>query len=158
MRVTTFLKKHPDRLEDVYRRIKKFTNTSGECHEWTGEMRAGYPVIAVRLNGKRRRFLVHRTVWEKKHGPTKLTIDHVCRNKLCVRMHRDHLEAVTNGENVRRENAALHGSNPPHVCKRGHKGEYRKAKNGKLYCMGCHREQARERYHRLNGAMQKRAA
>lgn len=147
MRVTDFLKKHPERLEDVYRRIRLHTDTRGECHEWKSEMRDGYPVIAVRLNGKRRRFLVHRVVWEKRYGPTKLTIDHVCRNKRCLRLHRQHLEAVTNGENVRRQNVALHGSNPPHSCKNGHRDEYAKDTYGRLYCKHCRRDASLAWYH-----------
>lgn len=143
MRVTDYLKDHPDRLAAVYERMKRLTDTTGECHVWTSETFRGYPVLAVRLNGTRRRFKVHRMVWEKKHGPTKLTIDHVCRNKLCVRLHKDHLEAVTAGENVRRENIALHGSNPPHRCKNNHKNLYAVDRQGKHYCKGCHRDAAR---------------
>lgn len=44
----------------------------------------------------------HRYAYELAYGPIAegLVIDHLCRNKPCVRP--DHLEAVTNAENIRR--------------------------------------------------------
>lgn len=48
---------------------------------------------------------VHRALYEAHHGPQPgLDIDHLCRNRRCVRL--DHLEAVTRQENIRRRDAA----------------------------------------------------
>ncbi len=52
-----------------------------------------------------RKIMAHRFAYEEANGPVPegLELDHLCRNRLCVRP--DHLEAVTHTENVRR---ALH--------------------------------------------------
>jgi hypothetical protein len=72
----------------------------GECWVWLGALNAaGY--------GHLRRFgYAHRLSWEMLRGPIPqgMTIDHLCRNRKCVRP--DHLEVVSRAENVRRENAS----------------------------------------------------
>ncbi len=59
---------------------------------------AGYGVM--RINGKNRQ--VHCIEYEKVHGPIPkgMYIDHLCRVPACINP--DHLEMVTNAENVRR--------------------------------------------------------
>lgn len=59
-----------------------------DCWEWTGKAASGYGA--------------HRRVYEWLRGPVPegLELDHLCRNKLCVRP--DHLEPVTRAENMRR--------------------------------------------------------
>lgn len=54
----------------------------------------------VRINNKGLR--AHRVAYEEKFGPIPhgLVIDHLCRQPMCVNP--DHLEAVTQGENIRR--------------------------------------------------------
>lgn len=77
------------------------------CHLWTaadsGTGRGG---------GDRRMWLdgqtiaAHKVNWTNEHGiiPGKKTLDHLCRQRLCVR--EDHLEMVTQKENaIRREKA-----------------------------------------------------
>ena len=58
----------------------------------------GYGVFM--LNGKQLK--AHRFMYEQVHGPIPegLVIDHRCSNPSCVRP--DHLDAVTQGENVQR--------------------------------------------------------
>jgi hypothetical protein len=79
-----------------------------DCWIWLGPVnRSGY--------GHLRRFgYVHRLAWELLRGPIPegMTVDHLCRNRVCVRP--DHLELVTRAENIRRENAARK------CCPRGH--------------------------------------
>lgn len=84
------------------------------CWVWRGEIIArGYG--RVRVGGKKK--LVHRVVFEYFNGtiPDGLVIDHLCRNQLCVNP--EHLEPVTQGENVRRWHEA---KGLPAICKNGH--------------------------------------
>lgn len=88
------------------------------CWSWTGQInRGGYGHIGLRrLQGQH----AHRVIYELTYGPIPdgLHIDHLCRNRACVNP--DHLEAVTNHENM------LRGISRPAVnarktqCKRGH--------------------------------------
>lgn len=57
----------------------------------------------------------HRLVYEYEVGPIPdgLTIDHLCRNTICVNP--SHMEPVTNAENARRASILLVGQ-----CYRGH--------------------------------------
>ena len=82
----------------------------GECWLWRGWVRnaplgqgGGYGHF--RLDGRQQR--VHRLAYEYLVGdiPDDLTIDHLCRNRSCVRP--DHLEVVTPIENT------LRGVSPP---------------------------------------------
>ena len=72
------------------------------CWLWTGSgngaMRGDYGMLHI--DG--RWAMAHRVSYEMFRGPipTGLVIDHLCRTHRCVRP--DHLEAVTNGENVLR--------------------------------------------------------
>lgn len=149
--------KTAEELKDFYRRFDaRLDKTSSPigCWLWKGEVfkRSGYGRVAIERDGKRKRFWVHQIAYEKKHGtlPKGKVTDHRCRTKLCCNP--KHLEAVTNGENVRRRNASVNGSEPGEKCKRGHIGEYRHDKDGKLYCMGCHRDAAYQRRQRTKQA------
>lgn len=87
------------RLENLEGRFWRKVNKTSACWEWTGSLFPnGYGCF--RLNGQS--VLAHRVSYEFAHEaiPIGLVIDHKCRNKKCVNP--DHLEAVTNGENVRR--------------------------------------------------------
>lgn len=88
----------------------KFTVGDG-CWEWTGTRNdSGYGVV--------RKQRAHRAVYELMVGPIpdRLTLDHLCRNRACVRP--DHLEPVTREENVRR---GIHGGNALKThCPAGH--------------------------------------
>lgn len=72
--------------------------TESGCWEWTGARSRGYGLLAVNY----RRWKAHRLSWELFRGPIPddLTIDHLCRNKACFNP--DHLEPVTQAENLRR--------------------------------------------------------
>lgn len=84
--------------QDVHRFWAKIEITP-KCWNWTGSKSAnGYGLFS--LNGGNVR--AHRCSHVMFIGPIPkgLVIDHLCGNKMCVRP--AHLEAVTNGENIRR--------------------------------------------------------
>ena len=68
---------------------------------------------------------VHIVMWTNEHGyiPGNRELDHICRNRLCVRPDDGHLELVSHSKNIKRQwqarkAAALIGHNggPPLVC------------------------------------------
>lgn len=100
------------RRDEIRNRImaRVVENDETGCWIWTGPTSgeegrgAGYPRMS--LGGQT--VAVHLVMWTNEHGyiPGKKEIDHVCRNRLCVRPHPDHLELVTRKRNaLRREQA-----------------------------------------------------
>lgn len=77
------------------------------CWIWTGPTSgsegrgAGYPRMS--LGGQT--VAVHLVMWTNEHGyiPGKKELDHVCRNRLCVRPDPKHLELVTRKRNILRQ-------------------------------------------------------
>lgn len=77
------------------------------CWIWTGPTSgdtgrgAGYPRMS--LGGQT--VAVHLVMWTNEHGyiPGKKELDHVCRNRLCVRPEPEHLELVTRKRNIQRQ-------------------------------------------------------
>src|SRR5262245_41033575 len=98
-------------LASAIRRFEARVDRSGTCAQWTGPlMPGGYG----RIGFKGRNIFVHRFAYMVAFGaiPPGLHIDHLCRNRVCVRI--DHLEAVTPEENGRRAKT-IEGA-----CGRGH--------------------------------------
>jgi hypothetical protein len=97
----------------------RFQVAANGCWEWTGSRTSDrvYPRFCV---AKTRYVLAHRWSYEHYVGPIPdgLTIDHLCRNTLCVNP--KHLEPVTAVENVMRgEGVCAQNARKTH-CKRGH--------------------------------------
>lgn len=115
---------------------------SGTCWLWTGgQYGDGYGKFST--DGV---FVAaHRFAWDVTHGwpvPADLTIDHLCRVRLCVNP--SHMEVVTRGENSRRGGgsaiAAANARARTH-CKHGHaftpENTYRDPKHGNRGCRTC---------------------
>jgi len=105
----------PKQRKTLYERLWEKVDSSGgpdSCWLWTGAktMRRPewpedhrYGVISEGPKGASRTYRVHRVAWESVNGPIPegLTIDHLCRVKLCCNP--AHLEPVTFAENTRRQ-------------------------------------------------------
>jgi hypothetical protein len=73
------------------------------CMAWTSHHAAhGYAQFNRKRDGAWKALPAHRESWELTNGhvPDGYEIDHLCRNRSCVRP--DHLELVTHTENLRR--------------------------------------------------------
>jgi hypothetical protein len=117
---------------------KRVDRTAGPlgCWLWIGSVNAsGYGKFhAFNLH---KTFFAHRAMYEASVGPIppKMTIDHLCRQKLCINP--AHLEVVTAAENVRRYAESISAA-----CRRGHPKteEYGKRdRKGSWVCASCKR-------------------
>ena len=98
-------------------------DTSGPgCWEWRGGVSSeGYGEFYRSLGEEGGRTMrAHRYAYEVCVGPIPegLQLDHLCRNRRCVRQ--SHLEAVTLTENVMRGNGAAANNARKTHCRRGH--------------------------------------
>lgn len=103
--------------ERAINRFWRDTKKTDTCWLWLNKKNhGGYGVIFA--EGKNQ--LVHRYAWRLMRGPIErpLTLDHLCRNKLCVNP--DHLEPLSSRDNtLRGYNPAANNRRKTH-CIRGH--------------------------------------
>lgn len=93
------LKKVADQaVERTIARFWSYVDKTPSCWIWTGWSNGRYPGFSI----GRTKVYAHRFSYELANGPIPegMTIDHLCRNKMCVNP--AHLEAVTNQQNVLR--------------------------------------------------------
>lgn len=127
---------------------------SGGCLLWVrGKDRDGYGVFS--LYGASRR--AHRLAYELMRGPIPdgLVIDHLCKMPACINP--SHMEAVTNGENVRRGEGPYAVNARKTHCVNGHElteeNSYGPPSAPTVrYCRTCRRLRGRERDRRRRTA------
>ena len=124
------------------------------CWLWTDPLRDGYGRF---FDGRRLRS-AHRVVYELLCGKIEpgLTLDHLCRVRCCVNP--EHLEPVTQKENVRRgQGIAARNLQKTH-CKNGHAFtpdniQWFTYPNGgkQRLCRQCHHEASKRHHAKLRG-------
>lgn len=134
--------------ESFFRHVRP--DPSG-CLIWTGSInKAGYG----RFCHDGIQYMAHRFIFERlgllEHrkgrfqGSSELVVDHVCRNRACVRV--SHLEIVTFAENIRR--SPLHGvtKRAKTHCEKGHLFDEANTKwsRGTRLCRTCRNEWRRQ--------------
>lgn len=107
----------------------------------------GYSQHTRLIDGKRKQG--HTVAYIEKHGaiPEGMVLDHLCRNRACINP--DHLEPVTQRENILRgEGVAAKNAQKTH-CKHGHQftKENTYLYQGKRLCRECRR--LHEKAHRV---------
>jgi hypothetical protein len=143
----------------LQRFLEKTEPQPNGCRLWTGAIQTnGYGSFGVR---KGQSALAHRWIYEQCVGPIPagLTLDHLCRNRRCVNP--EHLEPVTNAENVRRgESPTAKNARKTH-CLKGHALEgdnLIQRKNGRRACKVCQRESQRKAWRKANPEVQRNRA
>jgi len=118
-------------------------DVSGDCWEWTaGTTRGEYGKF---MDGDRRTVRAHRWAWNHLVGPIPegLTLDHLCRNGLCVNP--DHLEPVDIQTNTLRGYGPSAQNAAKTHCPKGHlfddANTYHVA--DRRSCRECRRRQSR---------------
>ena len=104
-----------DLPEDLRRVQVASCGHSSACWLWLGSKNGHYGTV---YRGKNIR--AHRVAYEELVGPIPhgLTIDHLCRNTVCINP--AHMEPVTASENARRMNEAANPKRALTHCPHGH--------------------------------------
>lgn len=137
--------------------LSRVGNLGGDgCWTWEGGLHKGY---GTALDETGRSTKVHRIVYRWLVGPIPegLTLDHLCRNRACVRP--SHLEPVTVRENILRGVGPTAREARKTHCKWGHEFSAENTRWDKLgrRCGICHTRRGAERNERLRGKRPSRA-
>ena len=117
------------------------------CMEWLGSRdKNGYGRFGANDEalGGPQVWNAHRVAWTLLNGPIPdgLQIDHLCRNRGCVRV--EHLEPVTQRENIVRGDGYAGQARKTH-CKHGHSLADALIHHGRRTCRECNRIRCAER-------------
>lgn len=121
--------------------------TESGCWLWTGsEDMKGYG----QLTFNKKHYRAYRFSYEIFKGtiPAGMTLDHLCRVRLCVNP--DHMEVVTNKENVLRGHGVTANNAAKTHCKHGHEFTeentyvFRYRASGGRSCLACRRRRRDE--------------
>lgn len=123
---------------DTAVRFWEKVDITNDCWIWTaGRFGRNQEYGCFYLTGGRKAVPAHVWAYEQKIGPVPegLVLDHLCRNKLCVRP--SHLEPVTHQVNILRgEGLAAKQARQTH-CKHGHSLEDAFTTGNKRNCRTC---------------------
>jgi hypothetical protein len=137
--------------------LDRHSAPEGDCIVWTGHRNTcGYGRTEFQHDGRRIRTNAHRAAWLARVGdiPEHLEIDHLCRNRLCLRI--DHLELVTHSENGRRRAPRPLRDR----CKYGHRyteGSTYITPERKRRCRACQARHDAQYRRKVKAARQRRA-
>ena len=140
--------------EKLMKRIEK----TDSCWNWLAYVTpTGYGVFTSRISGKLENRRAHRAVYELLVGkvPDGLQLDHLCRNRKCVNP--EHLEPVTQKENLLRGIGFGAINSKKKKCPKGHKytkeNTYVYPNNKWRNCKICRRVNNKARKERLKNKL-----
>lgn len=127
------------------------------CWEWTAGLISGYGRFAFGQS----QFMSHRVAYHLLIGPipADMQLDHLCRNTKCVNP--DHLEVVTQTENLRRGYGPTGTHGRKTHCVHGHKFTPENVRidgKGSRHCVTCDREWDRIRDPQIRSAQRRARA
>lgn len=127
----------------------------GPCWLWIAHLIKGYGRFSLGSH-EAGNVQAHRYAWELLIGPIPegLTLDHLCRNRACVKVVADehgpaHLEPVTHAENLLRGDGVAGTNARKAHCPKGHpydEANTRIDRTGRRFCRACARERMNRKW------------
>ena len=137
----------------IANKLAAMSEQRGECVVWCGWINTGG---YGRLYHKGRNLYAHRVAWELANGreiPKGMMIDHLCRNRACLRP--EHLRLASARMNTVENSVSTPAANAAKThCVNGHEltpENVRIVKRGtnRRYCRACERVRSLDYFHRV---------